>query len=209
MRTRLLTCFPLALCALLLAGSLAGARDVVLIEEEWELRLGEPDSDSSSPQISMLMSATGDLESDYFVFALNHHSAPQWAPGGLQVQYWRDGAVAQADSPNHLDTLHHYDEIVTWTQRLRLDEGDLIFEVRDGNSESWGEFGGWDLAMRVEGNVDRLNDYRPAVSIEESGVSYAGNRVRSLTLQKLRWRFDDGEESELTAPIDIDADIDP
>jgi hypothetical protein len=205
MRTRLALCLSLAL----LPGTLASARDVVLIEEEWELRLGEPDSDSSSPQVSMLMSATGDLESDYFVFAVNHHSAPQWSAGGLQVQYWNDGVAVETDEPDHLDTLHHYDEIVSWTQRLRLDNGELVFEVRDGNSESWGEFGGCDLRVRVPADVTRLNAYRPAVSIEESGVSYAGNRVRSLTLQKLRWRFDDGEESELTAPIDIDADIDP
>ncbi len=128
---------------------------------------------------------------------------------GLQVQYWHDGVAVETDSPDELETLHHQNETIAWTQRLRLDDGELVFEVNDGNSESWGDFGGCDLRIRVPADVERLNAYRPAVSIEESGVSFAGNRVRSLTLTKLRWKFDDGDESELTAPIDIDADIDP
>jgi hypothetical protein len=57
--------------------------------------------------------------------------------------------------------------------------------------------------------MDRLNDYRPAVSLEESGITFAGNRVSSLVLTKLVWRTSDGVTSQLVAPIDIDADIDP
>ena len=41
------------------------------------------------------------------------------------------------------------------------------------------------------------------------GVSFAGFRVRSLTLTKLRWFDSDGNVYELNAPIDVDADLDP
>jgi hypothetical protein len=49
----------------------------------------------------------------------------------------------------------------------------------------------------------------PAIAIAESGVNFAGNRVRSLTLTKLRWTDSNGQVYELNAPIDVDADLDP
>ena len=46
-------------------------------------------------------------------------------------------------------------------------------------------------------------------AIEESGVNFAGNRVRSLTLTKLRWTDSNDQVYELNAPIDVGADLDP
>jgi hypothetical protein len=40
-------------------------------------------------------------------------------------------------------------------------------------------------------------------------IHFAGNRVRSLILRKLRWTDSEGETYELNAPIDVDADLDP
>jgi hypothetical protein len=54
-----------------------------------------------------------------------------------------------------------------------------------------------------------LNGYRPAVSLTESQVSYAENRVISLTLTKLVWVTDDGEIHEMNAPIALDTSLDP
>jgi hypothetical protein len=85
-----------------------------------------------------------------------------------------------------------------------------VFEVSDGHSDSWGSFGDEGrLRLTMETTLENLNDYRPATSLQESGVSFAGNRVRSLTLTKLRWIDSDGNVYELTAPIDVDADLDP
>lgn len=58
-------------------------------------------------------------------------------------------------------------------------------------------------------SVVNLNTYRPQISLTQSGVSFAGNRVHSLTLTKLRWIDSEGEEYEMEAPIDVDADLDP
>lgn len=205
-----------ALCPTLLAAlflSLAAevrAIEIVEIEEHWELQVGEPDGPSSSPQVCMVMSHTGDLASDYFVLTLNHHNSPFFAPGGMQVQRWSGEEVVESRLGPQETTLSQYEETITWVQRMTLDAGTLTYEIDNGSSSSWGAFGGeGHLRLSVATAAENLNTYRPAISIEQSGVSYAGNRVRSLTLTRLRWTDSDGEVYELVAPIDVDADLDP
>jgi hypothetical protein len=185
------------------------ALEIVSIEEHWELNLGEPDAASSSPQVSMVMSPTGHLEGSFFVFTLNHQSAPEWTPGGMQIQFWNGEEILDSKVGADEEALHHADEVVTWVQRLSVKDGELTFEVISGQSESWGAFGGDDLKFTYETQLDNLNAYRPAVSLGESGVAFAGNRVRSLILRKLRWTDADGHVYEMAAPIDVDADLDP
>jgi hypothetical protein len=188
----------------------ARAIEVVAVEEHWELTLGEPDAGTSSPQVSMVMSAVSNLDQGYYVFTLNHRSHPEWTAGGLQVQRWVDDEVVAAKTAPQDGMLSHENEKVTWVQRLSLADGSLTFEVVHGTSESWGEFGD-DGALQLvsESHLHNLNGYRPGVSIEESGVSFAGNRVKSLILTKLVWYDSEGHSYELNAPIDVDADLDP
>jgi hypothetical protein len=185
------------------------AIEVVTVEEHWELRLGEPVTDLCAPQLAMVMSPTSDLSDCFFMFTLNHHTDPEYSPGGLQVQRWEgDHSVDSTDSSS-VSELWHQDEVVTWVQRLRLQDGQLDFKIINGESESWSEFGNDELRLRCSTDLANLNDYRPGLSIKESGVSYAGNRVRSLTLTRLVWTTADGQSYELTAPIDLDTDLDP
>jgi hypothetical protein len=195
---------------LLLAGQNVSALDVILVEEHWELHVGGPDEGRSAPQVTMTMSPIGDVESDYFILTLNHWTYPEFAAGGVQVQRWHGEecyAFAQAENRALLDSDQ---ETVSWKQRISLADGHLKFEIIDGNSESWGQFGhNGHLILTVPTSLTRLNAYRPAVSIEQSGISYAGNRVSSLVLKKLEWRTIDGEEHGLVAPIDIATQLDP
>ena len=203
----------LPLAALAIAAWMNGtgfALEIVAIEEHWELSVGQPDAASSSPQVSMLMSPTGHLEGSYFVFTLNHHSDPEWIPGGMQVQYWDGEEIVESKVGPHEEALNQADEVITWVQRTEVADGKLVFDVTSGDSESWGSFGGTGyLRFAVDTNLANLNGYRPAVSLEQSGVSFAGNRVRSLVLKKLRWIDSNGSEYELNAPIEIDTDLDP
>ena len=204
---------PRPLMALAMAAwmcSTGYAIEIVEIEEHWELTVGEPDAASSSPQVSMVMSPTGNLTDHYFVFTLNHHNDPGWIPGGYQVQRWSGQDLVASRVGPHESTLTQTDETIRWVQRTKLDDGKLVFEIDDGESQSWGEFGGTaHLRLTVDSEMANLNAYRPAISLEESGVSFAGNRVRSLTLLKLRWIDSAGQSYELNAPIDVDADLDP
>jgi hypothetical protein len=155
------------------------------------------------------MSPYPNLDDQYFAFTINHRSVPDFEPGGLQVQLWNGDEAIDAASFT-AGPLNQANDDVQWVQRLKVDDGTLSFEMVDGTSDSWGSFGGnGTLAFTSPTTLENLNGYRPAISLTESQVGYAGNRVQQLLLKKLVWVTDDGETHELLAPIDIDTDLDP
>jgi hypothetical protein len=182
---------------------------VVRLEEHWELKLAQPDRDRSAPQTTMVMSPNGSLEGTHFFFTLNHCSVPDYQPGGMQVQAWAGDQLLADGVADESGPLAYAEETVRWVQRLSLEDGTLNFQVLNGESETWGAFGGDDLSLAVATSENSLNSYKPAISLTESQVSYAENRVVSLTLTKLVWVTDDGEVHEMNAPIAIDTSLDP
>ena len=55
---------------------------VVSVEEDWQLKVGEPNLDADAPQVSMVMSPTDNLNGDYLMLLLNQHTQPVYLPGG-------------------------------------------------------------------------------------------------------------------------------
>jgi hypothetical protein len=178
-----------------------------MVEEHWELKLGQPDADRSAPQTTMVMSPTDSLDGVHFLFTLNHANAPDYAAGGVQIQAW-DGSDLLGYDNDEEGTLNHSDETVTWVQKMWLHDGSLNFKIINGQSETWSQFGNEDMLLSVPSSLTRLNAYRPAVSLTESQVNYAENRVISLTLTKLRWQTSDGVVHEQNAPIPLDTSLD-
>ncbi len=185
------------------------AADIVSIEEHWELHVGGPETDRSAPQVTMVMSPQGNLDADFFVFTLNHRSIPDYVPGGMEIQQWDGETAVHAAQGEEQALLSHEDETIQWVQQLSIAEGQIHFEIKQGTSQSWGEFGGSSLKSSIATTLTGLNAYKPAVSLEESGIAYAGNRVSSLVLKKIVWTTSTGQSYEMVAPIDIDADLDP
>jgi hypothetical protein len=202
------------LCAWLVCIAAASAQDpsttIISVEEQWELSVGEPTPERSSPQTSMVMSPLPHLDGLYFIFTLNYQNLPNYIAGGMQIQQWDgDTAVSVNDGPKE-GTLEIEDEFIRWTQRMSINEGQLTFEILGGSSATWGAFGGQGYLKRsVQTSLTNLNEYRPAISLGESDVGYAGNRVVGLILKRLVWITEDGEEHFMEAPIDIDTDLDP
>jgi hypothetical protein len=180
---------------------------VVSIEEHWELRLAQPDPDRSAPQTTMVVSPNGNVDGVHFLFTLNHAMVPDYVPGGMQVQFWDGGSLLDTVSAGS-GTLSSNEEVVRWVHRLSLEDGNMKFQVSDGQSETWGPFGGDELTVSQPTSFTSLNQYRPAVSLTESQVNYAENRVTSLTLTKLVWVTADGDRHELVAPIALDTSLD-
>ncbi len=181
---------------------------VVSVEEHWELQVSQPDIDRSAPQTTMVMSPTGNLDGVHFLVTLNHAAAPEYTPGGVQVQLWDGDDFVESHSAHEGTSLDHSDEVVTWVQRISLQDNHLSFQIVDGSSDSWGTFGGDALSLDVTTSLTSLNNYLPGVSLTESQVGYAENRVTSLTLTKLVWVTDDGVVHEQNAPIPIDTSLD-
>lgn len=199
-----------ALAAAPFSTALAHDSDVVMIEEHWELQVGGPDQSRNAPQVGMVMSPNGHTNGDFFIVTFNHGSFPDFTSGGVQVQHWFGDTCLGAKNSYSKNSLVYDGETVSWKQRLTLGGGALKFEVIDGDSESFGTFGNVGVLQSVV-NTDqtRLNSYLPAISITESGIGFAGNRVSSLTLQKLVWETADGQTHFLEAPIDISTGLDP
>jgi hypothetical protein len=189
------------------ASVLAESSKVISVEEHWELQLSQPDSELSAPQLTMVMSPTSDVTETHFLFTLNHSTVPDYQPGGMQVQAWSGDSLSQEKVGHASAALENSNETVRWTQRLSLSEGTLTFQVVDGQSETWPTFGGDELLVSVPSSLTALNSYRPSVSLGESQVGYAENRVTSLTLTKLVWVTEDGQVHEQNAPIPIDTTL--
>jgi hypothetical protein len=186
----------------------AASPHVVSVEEHWELKISQPEIDRSAPQTTMLMSPTNNLDGVHFLFTLNHSTVPDYAAGGVQVQVWDGEELLDSESAHDGVTLEHNDETITWVQRTSIQDGQLSFQVLNGQSQSWGTFGGDSLSVSVPTSLNRLNGYRPAISLSESQVGYAENRVVSLVLTKIVWVTEDGEVPEQSAPMPVDASLD-
>lgn len=161
---------------------------IVCVEEDWELVVQLPEVNTDAPQVTSVISPGGDLFGVYASFELNHHTQPDYAAGGLQLQLWSDGfPVATSASPNQT-LLQQESETIRWTQRMRLHEDRLTFDVVNGTSSTWGNFGGQgNLKVSLATELNTLAGYQPDFSADHSGVGYAGNRVTSLKLREVRW----------------------
>ena len=180
------------------------------IEEHWELAVGEPDAQLSAPQATMVMSPHENLDGQYFVFTINHRSVPSYEPGGMQVQLWNgnDAVDAESSSAAAVRPVERRDSMGTAAEgRERhpvVRSGGWFVRLRGAASAATEV---WPFHRPRRWRVSTA--IRPAISLTESQVGYAGNRVQRLLLKKLVWLTDDGETHELHAPIDIDADLDP
>jgi hypothetical protein len=178
------------------------ASTIVRVEEDWSLDVTWPAQGIVAPQLATVISPVGHTNSIYGAFALNHRPLPEFAGGGLQLQVWNNDVAEQY--VNYFDDamLNHREaqETVTWTQAMSLENGNLTFEVLNGQSQTWGQFGGDSIKTTVAVGLADLNQYSPSVSVANSGISYAANRVRSLSIKKVRWITSDGQVYEDANP---------
>jgi hypothetical protein len=194
---------PALTLALIACAPAAWAQEITRVEEDWELVVHDPDVATDAPQLSTVLSPFGHLESLYASFDFNHRSQPDFLAGGAQVQVWNGEQSLDRSNSNFTSKLQNAGETVTWTQVMKLHEGQLHFRVINGSSSSWGSFGNWPyLRVSVATSLSTLSDYDPAVSVDNSGVSYAGNRVTSLTLKRVRRYLANGElHDQITTPF--------
>jgi hypothetical protein len=166
---------------------------IVGVEEHWELVVAQPDSDLDAPQVTAVISPFGHLNGLHAAFELNHQSQPSFSGGGLQLQVWNGGeAPAATQKQKNGESLAQANETITWIQKMDLADGQLVFDVDDGNSQSWGSFG-QGLWAAVPTTLTNLNAYNPLVSVNASGVGFASNRVTSLKLKTVKVRLSSGQ----------------
>jgi hypothetical protein len=174
--------------------SVCPAQDsIVQVEEDWELVVADPDVNSNGPQLACAIAPGSDLDGLYATFELNHCSTPQSSTGGLHLHAWDGETRLQSTSAPETQQLATSGEGITWTQRMTLQNGQLLFEVVNGHSTTWSTFGGQgNLKVSVPCSATSLDGYTPTVSVNNSGVSYASHCVQKLILRQVRLVKADG-----------------
>jgi hypothetical protein len=136
-----------------------------------------------------------DMSTAYCAFDLNYHTQPDYQAGGLQIHTWDPlDPIAIANS-THTGVMSSSNEVVTWTQTMTLDPNTstITFQVINGQSQTWNNFGGSNggnpghLILAMNTALSNLNGYDSNVSLDNSGVSFASNLVVSQTLLAVRW----------------------
>jgi hypothetical protein len=158
------------------------------VEEDWQLVIATPDVDGVGPQITTVMSPTSDGSSPFVAYDMNYQEYPSFVAGGMQLQVWSGSNVlatasqgsAQFNTPN---------ETITWTQRMHVDDGSIVYKIINGNSTTWGAFGSDENPIRVSFNsqITSLVGYDPAYSVAKSGVTWESNYVTSMKLVQVRY----------------------
>jgi hypothetical protein len=198
--------FPLAIAIIILSSSIRRASaispsDVVRVEQDWKLVVTTPDVNSCGPQVSTVMSPFGHVQWRYMTFEINHQSVPNFVAGGVQLQtWWGETPTGSHKFPNPA-VMSVDNETVQWTQSMEINSGSLTFEITDGSSITWGNFGGQGYLKATETTyLNNLNGYSSNVSVDNSGVSFAANLVETLVLQRVRVFTANGQMQEDANP---------
>jgi hypothetical protein len=189
-RVRLLTATALCVAWSLGAAGVCQGQwvGITKIEEDWELVVGTPDAALAAPQTTCTIAPAGNLDGLHATLELNLRSDPSFSPGGVQLQLWNGEEHLATRTYVNYSALATAGETIRWTTKVRRTmSGDLIFEVVSGESSTWGDFGGQGyLRAEVDGSLLNLDTYDPDVSVENSGIGFASNRVQSLVLKEVR-----------------------
>jgi hypothetical protein len=186
----LTVCATIAVTAGLSAQS--PSTDVYRVEEDWSLVVNQPDLDNNGPQVTCAISPA-DMTTAYCALDLNYHTQPDYVAGGLQIHTWDPTDPIEIANSVHTGMLNSPGETVTWTQTMTWSANALTFQVINGQSQTWGSFGGKKngstgrLILTLPTGLSNLNSYDPNVTLDNSGVSFASNLVDSLTLVAVRW----------------------
>jgi hypothetical protein len=172
---------------------LAQGNNVLKVEEDWELVLTEPDVLTVAPQVTTTMSPNTHLNGTYWTFEINHLTAPAFSPGGVHLHQWNGESRQSTYSRADRAVMHTLNETMTWTQSLHSLNGNMIFEVRNGASTTWGTFGFGNFKLTTPWNSTHLNNYSPDVSVANAGIGFAANRVASLKLKRVRVTYSTGQ----------------
>jgi hypothetical protein len=173
---------------------LADDDDVVRVEEDWELVVATPDPGSVGPQVTCILSPVAHVDAIFVAVEVNHQSSPSFVPGGVQLQVWSGESLLNTRKFPNSAVMSTTGETVRWTTSMQMDGDNVNFAVVNGTSSTWGNFGGQGyLTATVDAGVSNLNGYSTDVSVANSGPGYAGNRVQSLVLKRVRRHLSNGQ----------------
>ena len=189
----------LAGLALLLSSNAVHADhgSIYKVEEEWEIVIDDPDPSINSPQITFFVTPNPAEPNCYFQLQMNYAADDTYSSGGFHVGAFHSGTLLDEARSATRRTLTVDGDRVRWTNVMAAIDGQLLFAVKDGYGDDWGEFGGPEYLVRMESDhIDDLSHYTPYESLQMVDIGFGANRVRSVTLRSVRLYYDDGRVVE-------------
>jgi hypothetical protein len=187
--SRLLALFASALLTISAGAALAQTPPVPdQVEEDWQLVIAYPDVAGNGPQITTCMSPVADSSAPFVAFDLDYREFPVYQPGGMQIQVWSGNNVVATSSQTGL-LFNTPGETITWTQRMKVANGTVNYQIVNGQSVTWGQFGQGNGQLTVSYNTSATSmaGYSPGLSVANSGVTWESNLVTSLMLVQVRY----------------------
>lgn len=159
------------------------------VQEDWVLVIQQTSPDETAPQIATIISPVETIEAEYGVLELNHTTQPDYSDGGIQLQRWNGTFLTDYRQPVSNNRLTTPNETISYTMVMKVANGNLVFNVQNGNSQTWGKFGGngdhW-LTQTTSAYVD-LSRYDRKVSTDHTRVCFASNLVASFAQTQVRY----------------------
>jgi len=163
--------------------------DLTQVDENWEVQVGTPNSSLGSPQMTFLISPTGDTNGYYAVLTVNQRDG---AVGGLQLTLYNGETAISGASQTYSDTsaLATSGEKFSWTTSMSIDNNSstLTVSVSKLNSSTWGNNN--QSFLTVSAPVSGLNflnsyDLTGGLTAANSGVDYGNQRVTKITIKSI------------------------
>ncbi len=199
-RLKVLSCVGiLLLCNLVIAFENVVAQEAAVwkVEEDWQLKTFQPDPSIFSPQVTFFSTPDAAENDSYFQLQMNYEADESFSAGGFHVAAVREGEIVDEERSAQQITLSNPEDEIEWTNVMAVVEGKLLFAVKDGHGQEWGQFGGPEYLVRIEqSSVVNLQNYRFEQSLENVDVGFGKNRVASICLKQVRlFRLDETVET--------------
>lgn len=188
-RLAVLSVFAAGIAAVVAASQLTAQTgpDYDRIEEDWEIVISTPEPATNAPQLINVISSTWHTNTQHAVYEVNHATQPSYAQGGWQLQRWYGDIYREAKTSNPATVLSTPGETVSYTLRMEVTSGVLRFTLLNGNSGTWGAFGGDSQHVQVSSLVSNLNGYSKSLSVDNAKIGFGGHRVSRFALKEVRY----------------------
>lgn len=165
----------------------AQENDIWKVEEDWELRTYQPDPSIYSPQVTFFVTPDSTKSDTYFQLQMNYAADDVFSAGGFHVAAVNDENMVDEERSDQQITLSLPSDTLTWTNVMAVVDGKLMFAVKDGLCQEWGQFGGPEYLVQIEGSAtNNLDQYNYEDSIGNVDIGFGKNRVQMAKLKCVR-----------------------
>ena len=165
----------------------AQENDIWKVEEDWELRTYQPDPSIYSPQVTFFVTPDSTKSDTYFQLQMNYAADDVFSAGGFHVAAVNNENMVDEERSDQQITLSLPSDTLTWTNVMAVVDGKLMFAVKDGLCQEWGQFGGPEYLVQIEGSAtNNLDQYNYEDSTGNVDIGFGKNRVQMAKLKCVR-----------------------